>query len=653
MVVEILLPVLLAYSVVMIAISQRLSKWITSGSDYLLAGREVGSWVNWFAISAIGYAGTAIAWGSLYPILFGFCGQLTWVFFYTICGVALYGILFAPMFRRSGAYTLQEFLEYRYDRRTRTVLSLMISVAMLGVVGNNILSFAVTLHGYTLWPLYVCVSIGFAIILAYVYLAGLWGVSVADFIETLVAIIIIPLMAAYLIVTYGGWDFIAKNWPWGDPLVSGLRGTMPILSPIYPSLFTAVILMTLGLVWGNQAYFIRVASARSEKAAKISFIMAGITLFILDGLLLALPGYYMIAVHGPGVLAKVPPEAGFGYMSAFYPLWLSIICMVTALSSGMSTGGDYLIATTSTMTRDIYQRLFRPKATPRQVLRTSRLLMLVAGLIGWALTLYPGGVLFLFAFATSWMTPAAVLLLCGVLSRKWINKIGAFCGALCGLIVGTIWTLSQFIPGMPNLVTTVAHIGVIATVSTLIPTIIVSAVTQKYSRSAHSYTSETDGSVKLTDFELNTLKLIYSGYNHCAEIIDSLGIDLATLSPVIEKLERYGLIRRGGSYGAKMFTFYITEEGKRALGDLPPKAIELAENELRDLDLVVLDYINKHGRIVAQDLEKYTGRSLMECSASICHLVRLGLLSERGILRRRVVITEKGKNVLEKLKHLL
>lgn len=651
MIVEVLLSTFVAYSAIMIVISQRLSKWITSGSDYLLAGREVSSWVNWFAISAIGYAGTAIAWGSLYPILFGFFGQITWVFFYAICGVALYGVLFAPMFRRSGAYTLQEFLEYRYDRRTRTILSIMISIAMLGVVGNNILSFAITLHGYTLWPLYVCVSIGFAIIMVYVYLAGLWGVSVADFIETLVAIIVIPLMAAFLIITYGGWDFIAKNWPWGDPLTRGLRGTMPILSPIYPSVFTAVLLMTLGLVWGNQAYFIRAVSSRSEKTAKISFIMAGLTLFILDGILLSLPGYYMIAVHGPGVLAKVPPEAGFGYMSAFYPLWLSILCMVTALSSGMSTGGDYLIATTSTMTRDIYQRIFRPKATSKQVLRTSRLLMLAAGLIGWALTLYPGGVLFLFAFATSWMTPAAVLLLCGVLSRRWINKTGAFYGALCGLIVGSIWTISQFIPGMPNLVVTIAHIGVVATISTLIPTIVVSAVTQKYSRKVP--TSETDGSIKLTDLELNVLKLIYFGYNHCAEIVDSLGVDLASLSPVIERLESYGLIRREGSYGAKAFTFYITEEGKKVIGDLSPKERELAENGLRELDLMILDYISRHGRIVAQDIEKHTGRPVMECSASICHLIRLGLLSERGILRRRVMLTEKGKRALEKLKHLI
>jgi Na+/proline symporter len=81
------------------------------------------------------------------------------------------------MFRHSGAYTIQEFLEYRYDRRTRLVLSITALIAMLGIVGNNILSFAVTLSGYTLWSLYVSVSIGFVIVMAYAYLAGIWGGS--------------------------------------------------------------------------------------------------------------------------------------------------------------------------------------------------------------------------------------------------------------------------------------------------------------------------------------------------------------------------------------------------------------------------------------------------------------------------------------------
>lgn len=177
---------------------------IESSSDYLLAGREVGAWVNWFSISVTRYAGTAIAYGGLFPILFGFLGSITWNIFCSILGVLLYGVIFASMFRRSGAYAIQEFLEYRYDRRTRLVLSITALIAMLGIVGNNILSFAVTLSGYTLWSLYVSVSIGFVIVMAYAYLAGIWGVSVADFIETLVAVVIIPAMVIYLVATYGG-----------------------------------------------------------------------------------------------------------------------------------------------------------------------------------------------------------------------------------------------------------------------------------------------------------------------------------------------------------------------------------------------------------------------------------------------------------------
>jgi SSS family solute:Na+ symporter len=84
---------------------------------------------------------------------------------------------------------------------------------------------------------------------------------------------------------------------------------MPVTSLIWPSALTAAVLFSIGLVWGNQAYFIRVAASRNEKSAKWSFIAAGLTLFALDGVLLALPGLYNIAVNGSEVLKKVPPGA--------------------------------------------------------------------------------------------------------------------------------------------------------------------------------------------------------------------------------------------------------------------------------------------------------------------------------------------------------
>ena len=312
-----------------------------------------------------------------------------------------------------------------------------------------------------------------------------------------------------------------------------------------------------------------------------------------------------------------------------------------------------MLATVSTALRDLYQRWFKPKATPKELLRPSRILLLVTGLIGWGLTLYPGGVLYLFAFATSFLTPLGVLLILGVVSRRWINNTGAFYGALCGLVVGIIWTLSQFIPGMPNLVATVAHIGVISTISTLIPALLISAVTKPRSRTA---VANNETGVQLTDEELKVLKLIYFGYNHCAEIVDMSGADLSSIAPIIERLELRGLIRREGNYGAKMFSFYITEEGRKALkalGTLTPQEMELAANNMSPLDLKILDYIDKKGRIIASELENYTGRPLIECATSITHLIRLGMLIERGILRRRVLISNKGKEVLEKLRPLL
>lgn len=651
-IVEIALIGFAIYVGIMILLSERAMKWIASSSDYLVAGREISPWVNWFAVSAIGYAGTAITFGPMFSILFGFWGNVAWAVMYSIGGVFLYGLIFAPTLRRSGAHTLQEYFESRFDAKTRAVLSVSFLLAMFGIVANNMLSFAMTLQGFSGWSFYLCVSIGFLVVLTYTYLAGIWGVSIADFIETLVAIVIIPVMCIWLFATYGGWDFVTSNWPWGDPLVSGLRGSLPTWSLIYPSFLTAGLLYSIGLVWGSQHYFIRVASTRSEKAAKLSFMAAGITLFIMDGILLAFPGFYMIATQGPGILSAVKPEAAFGYMAKLYPPILTLVTMITALSAAMSTGGDCLIAAVSSALRDFYQRWVKPKATPKELLKPSRIFTLLLGIICWVLTLYPGGVMFLFAFGTSWLCPAAIILILGFVSRR-ITNAGAFWGSLCGLVAGTIWTLSQFIPGVPNLVATVAHIGVISTISTLIPTLLISAFTRpKYyaqSESPTKYRTEH----KLSEEETRILDWIRRGYNHMWEIVDLAKTDLSKINPIVEKLDMEGYIEREGKYGTKFYAFHITEKGKKALGPLSPEEEKLASDMIRPIDLKILEYMETHERVIAEQLTKHTQQDVLECSISISHLIRLGYLKEVGILRRRVTITDKGKEILERHRTIL
>ena len=95
--------------------------------DYFLAGRNVG----WFVIGAsifasnigsehvVGLAGTGFESGT--PM--AHYELHAWI-------VLLLGWLFLPFYIRSGAFTMPEFLEKRFDSRSRWFLSIFFSVSI-------------------------------------------------------------------------------------------------------------------------------------------------------------------------------------------------------------------------------------------------------------------------------------------------------------------------------------------------------------------------------------------------------------------------------------------------------------------------------------------------------------------------------------------
>ncbi len=96
-----------------------------SGSvrDYLLAGKSMRWWVIGLSImatqaSAITFIGTT---GQ------GYADGIRFVQFYFGLPIAMVIIsaVAAPIFHRSGVYTAYEYLEKRFDRKTRTLASLI------------------------------------------------------------------------------------------------------------------------------------------------------------------------------------------------------------------------------------------------------------------------------------------------------------------------------------------------------------------------------------------------------------------------------------------------------------------------------------------------------------------------------------------------
>lgn len=628
------------FGVVMVFIGWVTRKWIGRSSDYLVAGRQINLLVNSLGVAAIGYAGTTLALAPAFTLMGGLLkGIFMLGIAYSLTGILSYAFLIAPVARRSGAHTLPEWLEIRYSKSVRLVMTLVTIVAMLGITANNILSMATIITGFTNWPILLTVTITFVIFLSFTVMGGLWAVTLTDFIQGILCTFAIPLLIIVLLIKYGGWNFVVENWPVGNVWLNGISGkTFPWISKSYPSVLVAFFLYGMSLVWGSNSYWIRVSSVRSERVAKYSFVLAALILFLANGLVYPVLGAYVGAAHSDTFSSgSVPLAAAFGIFLQDIPAPLAAFFLLTTLAASVSTATTYHMAGSSVIVRDIYQRFLRPNAKPEQLVKPSVIINFIFGIAALSLCFFPGGPVYLFAFATAWLAPLALMVILGMYSKK-ISTTGAFAGGLTGLIFMSVWTFLDLTKVYP-MTKKFGHM----VIPGLIISIGVALVANFFGKSKYDF--KVRKRQNLSNDEITVLDLIRKGYNTMAEITDLLDVDSSKSSEIVLSLEKAGAIERLGSGGKKFYAFRVTEFGRTLPTKIDPNEIfEGIDKE----SLKILEYVEKSSQIYTDDLVELTGLNSMAIATIVSSLIRRGYLVEKGIWRRIIKISQKGKTLIKK-----
>lgn len=639
------------FGIVMIWLGFVTKKWIERSSDFILAGREVNLLVNILGVASIGYAGTTLALSPAFSIMGGLTKS---VFMLGVCyafvGIVSYGLFVAPVARRSGAHTLPEWMEIRYDNKVRTIVALTAIMAMIGITANNVVSMAYILTGFTSWSLLLTITVCFIVFIFFTYLGGLWAITLTDFLQGIICVFAVPLLIIVLLMKYGGWNFVASNWPGGNPMLFGVGGTtFPWFSLKYPSVFVALFLYGMALVWGSNHYWIRASSVRSDRVARDSYLWAALILFVANGIMYPILGAYVGAAYPStfAPLGKVPPASSFGvFLKDISPIAAAYL-LLTTVAASISTATATHIAGSSMVFRDIYQRIFKTKAKPEELVAPSRIISLIFGLICLTLCFFPGGPVYLFAFSCAWLAPSAILVILGMYWKR-VTATGAFVGGLGGILFLTIWTILDLTKFYP-MTTKFGHMVIPGVVISFLLTVIVSLLTKP------KYFGEFEGAekIKLIEEDIKVLDCVRKGYNTMAEITDILDVDSSISSRIIEKLESGSYIKRVGGSGLDFYTFTLTEKSKEVLPPLSPEEEKLAEDKLDMASIKILNHINTYPNLVANELVKITGLNQMANSVVVASLIRRKLLKERGMWRRIVKITEEGKRILKRHRVLL
>lgn len=450
---------------------------------------------------------------------------------------------------------------------------------------------------------------------------------------------------------YGGFEFF-ESWRGGNWVNTGLAGaSMPMMTFKYPSALTFAILFGTALVWGNNYYWIKMASCRNESVAKKSYNIGSIYLIVVFMIPLSLIGIYAGTVM-PETFAlaggTVAHTAAYGVIAKVIPPALGSLFIVGASAAALSTASTSAMGATSTATRDIYKRIINKDASPAATLRASKVSMALIIGVTWIMTFFPGGPTYLFAFANAWLTPPAVLLLLGAFWPRF-NAKGAYWGVLSGMITMIALTILEltkiFVIGQWT------HMAIVGFLVSLIVGVIASLTESPnyYGKSNWDIKANKNNRVnaKLDEFDLKVLAMIRNGHQYLADISDGLSVDAKISNLSIEKLDQGGYIERAGLKGSKFFTFNTTEKANEVLPKLNETESKLLEDYLNSKYLKFIEMAKNNPEKIGLFAKEFNMGSL-QMSSMISHLTRRGYIKEKGMFKRQVEITDKGSSILQK-----
>ncbi len=413
---------------VLLAVSLAQLRKTHTKQDYLVAGRSLPVFVLVFTLlsswigsgSLLGGAENAYNHGlvALWQPAGGWAGLLLIYFI-------------APRARRFAEYTIPDLLEARYSQAARVLGVIAILFAYTAITsyqligGGDILSL---IFPHTITP-----DLGKYIIAAFVIsftaLAGMSSVAYMDLFIGLLATVTLLIAFPVLLHAAGGW--------------SGFRGSLP------PSNFTALgdytpirawelFLPTCLLMLGNQSMYQKFFSAKSASDARKATVWWIFGTVILETVivLIAMLGHTLaLREHAAPKGREIIAFTALHSMPAF----LGALLMGAVFAKVISTANNYLFSPATNLVNDVYSRYLAPKASNKQVLIVSRLVVVLLGVWSLYQALHTGSVLKATLYAyTVYSATLTPVILAAFYSRR-INANGAVSAIAAGTLITVFW----------------------------------------------------------------------------------------------------------------------------------------------------------------------------------------------------------------------
>ena len=437
-----------------------------SSENYFLGGRSLGPWVTAMSAEASDMSG----W-----LLMGLPGVAYWSgladAFWTAAGLAV-GTYFNWLIvskrlrrysiRANNSITLPEFFSNRFREEKKVIMTLAalfilifftVYAASCFVTCGKLFS---TLFGV---PYVALMVVGAVFVLLYTILGGFLAESASDFMQSIVMICALAIIVVISTVHAGGLGAVVEN-------AREIPGFLEFFGIANPSLNEAgqqivengaplfgaasdygwlniFSMLAWGLgYFGMPQVLLRFMAIRRERELKMSrriamvWVLISLTVAVFIGIVgrEIFPTAHLSATDAENIFVTLA--------ESFLPPILAGFVMAGILAATISSSDSYLLIAASAFAKNIYQGLFRKKATDKEVMNVSRITLLAIAIVAMFIAMDEDSVIFqIVSFAWAGFGATFGPLMLFSLFWKRTNRAGAIAGMVGGAGMVFLWKL--------------------------------------------------------------------------------------------------------------------------------------------------------------------------------------------------------------------
>lgn len=418
----------------------------------MLAGRSLplmlsssAMFATWFGSETVFGASSEFLNGGLYSVIEDPFGA-------SLC-LMLFGLFYAGKLYKMNLLTLGDFFKIKYGRTTELVASIFLAPPYIGYIAAQLVAMGLILNVVTGVAVWEGVVISAVVVTIYTYIGGMWAISITDFVQTIIIIAGLLVLAVILANKAGGASTVLSQVPEGDLQFLPSFNLKEVV--VYVAAWSV---LGLGSI-PSQDVFQRSMSSNSLRTAEWSCYIAAVlylTIAMLP-LFISLCVRYLYPNHVQGDTQLALPNMVLAHTA----LPIQILFFGSLLSAIMSTTSSAILAPASILSENVIKPLARHRYSDKHLLIVTRISVLIFSALATVMACLRSNIYELVGESSILSLVSLFAPLTLGLYWKRTSSGGALCGMVLGMVTWIIFEVYE--TSWPSLVPATV-VSILATV---------------------------------------------------------------------------------------------------------------------------------------------------------------------------------------------